>query len=104
MFATAVGTRGKDLRTVMGTGIEHFLNGAGSNWPGGTELMREAGERLQSMGLTDAPDKVAALAQVWNSIKADSHGLKKISEARTPEEIRDAAVEYRGGNSSIWRR
>lgn len=88
----------------MGTGIEHFLNGAGSNWPGGTELMREAGERLQSMGLTDAPDKVAALAQVWNSIKADSHGLKKISEARTPEEIRDAAVEYRGGNSSIWRR
>jgi hypothetical protein len=83
---------------------EQFLNGAGSDWPGGPELMREAGERMQSMGLTDAADKTAALAQVWNSMKAEAQGLRKISEANSPEEIRDAAVALRGGDSSIWGR
>jgi hypothetical protein len=85
-------------------GVAEFLSGDGRDWPGGPELMEEAGRRIVALGLTNAPDKVAALAQVWNSIKADSRGLKNISEARTPEEIRDAAIAMRGGDSSIWGR
>jgi hypothetical protein len=84
--------------------VENFKNGPGADWPGGPELLKEAGNRLIALGLENAPDKVAALTQVWNSIKSENEGLKKIEEAHTPEQIRDAAVAMRGGDSSIWGR
>jgi hypothetical protein len=48
-----------------------FLHGpAGSDWPGGDKNLELIGLKLQSLGLVDAHDKVAALAQAYNSLKS----------------------------------
>jgi hypothetical protein len=44
---------------------------AGKSWPGGDKNLKLIGLKLASMDLTDAPDKVAALAAAYESLKAD---------------------------------
>jgi hypothetical protein len=99
---------------------EEFLNSPeGRTWPGGQQNLKRAGELIQQMGATDAEDKVAALVAAYRHMKEndmlavnpdlvakqrEQEALKKISEASSPDEIRQFAVEYRGGNSSIWGR
>lgn len=49
---------------------EEFLHSpAGADWPGGNRNREQLGMRLAAMGLTDAKDKVAALAQAYNEMK-----------------------------------
>lgn len=49
-----------------------FLTGpAGSDWPGGEQNLKQIGEKLIVLGLEDAPDKVAALAQAYAALKAE---------------------------------
>lgn len=52
------------------TATEQFKNSpAGSDWPGGDKNLNMIGMRLVSMGLTDAKDKVAALAMAYADMK-----------------------------------
>jgi hypothetical protein len=46
-----------------------FLQGAGASWPGGTKNRALLGDKLAAMGLTDAADKVAALAAAYEALK-----------------------------------
>lgn len=49
---------------------EEFLHSAaGSDWPGGNRNREQLGMRLAALGLTDAKDKVAALAVAYNEMK-----------------------------------
>ena len=49
---------------------ELFRNGpAGSDWPGGDKNLKLIGRELAALGLVDATDKVAALAQAYQSMK-----------------------------------
>jgi len=42
---------------------------AGLDWPGGTKNQELLGLKIAALGLTDAPDKVAALAQAYAELK-----------------------------------
>lgn len=55
-----------------------FLNGpAGADWPGGSKNLKQIGDQIILMGLTDPssstyqPDKVAALAQAYAALKSE---------------------------------
>ena len=50
---------------------EEFRNGsAGSDWPGGNKNLQLLGRELVTLNLVDAKDKVAALAQAFQSMKS----------------------------------
>jgi len=82
-----------------------FLNSPeGRTWPGGETNKIKVGELIQQMGATDSPDKVSALIAAYrymkeNNLVAANPELemeKKIREARSPEEIRQAASSFFG--------
>lgn len=50
---------------------DQFLQGVGKDWPGGDKNREILGLRIQSLGLVDSDDKVAAMAQAWNDMKRD---------------------------------
>jgi hypothetical protein len=91
---------------------QEFLNGPGSSWVGGAENLRIIGKIIQEQGWDDTPDKVAALTAAYNHMKenglvaanTEAEALRRMQEARTPEELRDATISYRGGDSSIFGR
>jgi hypothetical protein len=82
---------------------ETFLNSAaGADWPGGTKNRALLGDKLAALGLVDAEDKVAALAQAYETLKAagtlfDGDYSQKQVEAMTaqatPQEILQAWKE-----------
>src|ERR1700691_147235 len=89
-----------------------FLRSAGADWPGGGREnvnLKRIGDIIQQQGWVDEPDKVGVLAAAYQHLKQNgmldtSHidAERRLREARTPEEIRDAAVALRGGDSTIW--
>jgi hypothetical protein len=90
---------------------QEFLNSPeGRTWPGGQENLKRAGELIQQMGATDVEDKVLTLVKVYRYMREnellspnkEADALRRVAEARTPSELRDAAVALRGGNSTIW--
>jgi hypothetical protein len=91
---------------------EEFLNGPGSSWIGGAENLRIIGQIIQKQGWENTPDKVAALTAAYRHMQEnglvapnkEAEALRQMQEARTPEDLRDAAVAYRGGDSSIFGR
>ena len=75
-----------------------FLNGPGSDWPGGQKNLEFIGMKVAALGLTQAPDKVAALTQAWGEMKANGtifEGAKPTSPVAdldaelSPREIMD---------------
>lgn len=51
--------------------VPAFLNGpAGSDWPGGDRNLQLINDKIISLGLVDAKDKVAAFAQAWEVMKS----------------------------------
>lgn len=53
-----------------GDAVEAFLHSpAGADWPGGDNNRDMIGLQITALGLTDATDKVAALAQAYNVMK-----------------------------------
>ena len=90
----------------------------GADWSGGTANLQTAMRLLaENPQLADSEDKVAALVAVWEYMK--EHYLvqsnpeleqanqareqaKRISEARTPEELRAALPTYTGIPRDIW--
>jgi hypothetical protein len=48
---------------------ETFKNTVGADWPGGVKNRALLGDKLAAMGLVDAEDKVAAMAQAWAAMK-----------------------------------
>jgi hypothetical protein len=89
-----------------------FLNGAGSDWPGGDANLKRIGQIIQEQGWEDTPDKVSALVAAYRHMQennlvatnTEAQALRRMQEARTPEELRDATISYRGGDSSIFGR
>jgi hypothetical protein len=77
------------------TATQEFL--ASSDWPGGTDNMKRLGDTLISMGATEKPS-VETLRRAYDHLKknnllvenAEAAREKKIAQARTPEELRDA--------------
>jgi hypothetical protein len=67
-----------------------FLNGPGADWPGGDQNREILGMKIAAMGLTDAPDKVAALAQAWAVMKHD--GMFFPYQSPTPAATAQATV------------
>ena len=49
---------------------EEFKRTIGADWPGGNRNREILGYKLAELGLTDAPDKVAALGQAFAAMKA----------------------------------
>src|SRR6266852_9074565 len=48
---------------------QEFLQEAGSDWPGGNKNMELIGMKIIELGLENTPDKVAALAQAYESMR-----------------------------------
>lgn len=62
-----------------------FLNSpAGSSWPGGDKNLALIGDKLAALGLTDAEDKVAALAQAYEAMKTSGTIFPYEPPAPTP--------------------
>ncbi len=74
---------------------EIFRTSVGADWPGGTKNRALLGDKLASMGLTNAEDKVAAMGQAWTAMKAEGtyfpDGDGDISPERLQELTRDAS-------------
>jgi hypothetical protein len=92
---------------------QEFLSGpAGSDWPGGNENLEIIGQKLQELGLVDAEDKVAALAESYASMKSNSQVQKnpevernrKIAEAATPNELKEILSQGRADYHTIYGR
>ena len=65
--------------------VEQFLNSpAGSDWPGGEQNKKLIGLQIAALGLVDATDKVAALAQAYQSMKTDGIVFQPEKPAVTP--------------------
>jgi hypothetical protein len=82
-----------------------FLNGpAGNDWPGGTKNLELIGLKLAALGLTEAEDKVAALAQAYAELKASGELHKNpavemhnaMASATSHEELREIARRSSG--------
>jgi hypothetical protein len=89
-----------------------FLNSPeGRTWPGGPNL-QVIGKIIADQNWQDEPDKVAVLTTAYRYMREndlvvknpEAEALRQMQEARTPEDLRDAAVAYRGGDSSIFGR
>jgi hypothetical protein len=75
---------------------------AGSRWPGGTKNRALLGDKLAAMGLTDAADKVAALASAYEALKKagtlfdgdfSQAQVEAMTDKATPQEILQAWKE-----------
>jgi hypothetical protein len=94
--------------------VETFLNSeAGSTWPGGADNLRVAQEIAeQNPHLADYPDKVQALAEIYEFMKANNlvkenpalTAHKKLASAQTQEELNDALNAFRPSGSGMWNR
>lgn len=65
--------QGDDARFVQSweSATQEFLNSsAGADWPGGERNRTLIGLKIAELGLTDADDKVAALAQAYQAMKS----------------------------------
>jgi hypothetical protein len=76
---------------------QEFLNGPyGADWPGGDQNLEIIGLKLQQLGLTDAEDKVGALAKAYADMKSNSQvqenpeieRSQRLASANSAEEIR----------------
>lgn len=73
---------------------EEFKNGpAGKDWPGGPINLEIIGGKLAMLGLTDAQDKVAALAQAWNIMKSENKYVPYTPPVKTEDTSADAAAK-----------
>lgn len=62
----------KEYEQSWADAVPEFLNSpAGRDWPGGQKNLKQIGEKLILLGLEDAPDKIAALAQAYDALKAE---------------------------------
>jgi hypothetical protein len=93
------------LRTVSDRGYtqswaeatEKFLNSeAGKDWPGSDKNRDILGLKLVELGLTDAPDKVAALTTAYNELKS-----KKLLHPYEPPGAEKAAEELEAIKAQI---
>jgi hypothetical protein len=67
---------------------EVFKNTSGADWPGGVKNRTLLGDKMAAMGLFDAKDKVAAMAQAWEAMKSTGgyfpHGDEPVAAAAPP--------------------
>jgi trimeric autotransporter adhesin len=63
-------SRGQKEVQSWSNATEVFKQTVGADWPGGERNREILGYKLAELGLTDAPDKVAALGQAWAAMKA----------------------------------
>ncbi len=92
--------------------VQTFLTTAsGADWPGNSKNLEMIGLQIQSLGLVDASDKVAALAQAYQSMKQKgilfppevavqaANELAALQEAMgsatSAEEVRQAVEQYK---------
>jgi hypothetical protein len=69
---------------------QEFLNSReGADWPGGNENLEIIGQKLQQLGLTDAEDKVQALAQAYAAMK-QSGTVQENTELTQRQKIEEA--------------
>lgn len=97
--------------------VETFLQSpAGASWPGGENNLEMMNLQIRSLGLEGAPDKGAALAQAYQSMKQKGMIFQPPTEVRaanelvalqeamantsSPEEIRQAMEEYKAAQGS----
>jgi len=75
---------------------EIFRNTVGADWPGGERNRAILGDKLVALGLLDATDKVAALAQAYEALKAagtlfdgdySQKQVEAMTDKATPQEI-----------------
>ena len=75
---------------------EVFRTGVGADWPGGTKNRALLGDKIAALGLTDADDKVAAMAQAWAAMKQSGayfpNGDESVAVAPTQSEAEKAAA------------
>jgi hypothetical protein len=92
---------------------QEFLNGpAGSDWPGGNENLEIIGQKLRELGLVDAEDKVAALAEAYASMKTSGEVQKNpeiernqaIASANSPSELKELLSQGRAEYHTIYGR
>lgn len=77
-----------------------FLQGPGSDWPGGEVNKTILGLKIAELGLTDAPDKVAALTAAYNSMKQNSQ-VFPVEAAKTVTEPNAADVAAKAAADAI---
>jgi hypothetical protein len=58
-------------------------NGPLSDWPGGQDHLERIANKIDELGLQDAPDKVQALAQAWAAMQEED---AEAEQAKTDEE------------------
>jgi hypothetical protein len=72
---------------------------AGNDWPGGKKNQELIGLEITALGLADAPDKVAALAQAYERLKSrgmlfdgdhDAKEMNALTDKMSPQEILEA--------------
>jgi hypothetical protein len=103
--ASSLAAHGFDVDRAAATQLEQdwassvteFLNSpAGADWPGGQRNLEVMGMKLASMGLTNAEDKVAALAAAYAEMKrsgtvfngdVSAEQLNAMTATMTPQEI-----------------
>jgi hypothetical protein len=106
----ALAARGVDVSKLSADQFEQgwadatttFLQGAGASWPGGTKNRALLGDKLAAMGLTEAADKVAALAAAYEALKRagtlfdgdfSQAQVEAMTDKATPQEILQAWKE-----------
>ena len=87
---------GEQLKSGWAAATQAFLHSeAGADWPGGNRNLEMIGLQIAALNLTEAEDKVAALAQAWRAMKAkgtifhdvSDEEMLKATENMTPQEI-----------------
>lgn len=77
----------RDSKTVQSwqEATEQFLKSAvGADWPGGAQNLSIIGLKIAQLGLVEAEDKVAALAQAYNAMKQEKLVFPGETSAATP--------------------
>jgi hypothetical protein len=64
-----------------------FLKDPANDWPGGPENMRLIGMKIQSLGLEETDDKVAALKQAYSALKEEGLLFSNAPSQREMEEM-----------------
>lgn len=72
--------------------VEEFKKGPGSDWPGGENNQEIMGLQIQALGLLEAEDKVAALAQVYEHMKSRDMVVPPKVSVSTDTSVADAAA------------
>ncbi|HEV2523333.1 MAG TPA: hypothetical protein VGT24_13215 [Candidatus Acidoferrales bacterium] len=98
----------RQYETSWAEGTQEFLNGPGSDWPGGNRNLQIMSMKLQELGLTEAEDKVAALTAAYAELKkagtifegdVSPEQIVKATEGMTPQQILEEFKEAHGGDS-----